>query len=148
MFTRGEEALAGTYAGAWTNVTFGSSGAINLTIEDKGDDSFEITLDADGNVFGQGDPQPQTIVAQLQADGSIRSTGEIDVAGNPASYALSLGRDKTLEVSIPALPIEGFRSMEVIGALTGGTGYLEYRITFTAGDEALGTITLYKVEDS
>ena len=147
VFTPGEVALAGDYEGAWTNVTFETSGAISLAIVDNADDTFDITIDLDGNVLGQGDPGPVTIVAEVLPSGLIRAFGELDIAGVAAPYRLEIDTEAAVTVvtfDIPELPIVGFRSLEVFGIINGGTGYLEYKLTLAGTDEAVGTIAIYK----
>ncbi len=145
VFTPGDEALTGDYAGTWTNVTFDTTGAISLSIVDNGDDTLDIILDLDGNVFGQGDPEPVTIVAQQLPSGRITASGEIEIAGTPTGYSFELDEDRVLEFSIPNMPISGFRTFEALGTINGGTGYIEYRITFIASAPALGTAAVYKI---
>lgn len=59
-----------TQAGQWDNTTFASTGAlaIDFTLTPT---TYSFTIDADGGVFGQGDPGPVTISGNREADGSI-----------------------------------------------------------------------------
>lgn len=49
--------LAGSYEGEWNNITFGSSGSAEATIEVDGTLAI-VTLVLGGNVFGVGSPDP------------------------------------------------------------------------------------------
>ncbi len=144
VFVRGDAALPGIYEGNWNNVSFGTSGAISLSIVDNGDDTFEFTLDLDGNVFGQGDPGPVTILARQREDGSIAATGELTIGGEAAAYQFLIDAENNLELNIPSLPIAGLRSFRVLGVIAGGTGFVEYQVRFSGAEPALGTATLFR----
>lgn len=64
--------LVGTHTGEWNNTTFGTSGAIELTVDvDEATEMALVTLDLGGFVFGGDDPDP----IMYELDLSIGSEG-------------------------------------------------------------------------
>ncbi len=90
----GAQLNLGDFEGQWDNFTFGSSGAASMLIESLGGADISITIDLDGNVFGQADPPAFVITGSVGATGFVADpfadpgfgtmSGGVDLAGNIA----------------------------------------------------------------
>lgn len=143
-FETGSESNVGRWEGQWTDTTFNSVGAITLTIKNKANNKVEVTLDIDGLVGGFFDPDPQTILATQKQNGTIEFNGMVDAMGDPASLIFSLTPAGALNISMPDLPLIGFDSFSAQGSLSGGSGFLNFEVTFTPMGSAEGTVSAHK----
>ncbi len=134
--------LPGSWSGQWNNTTFGSSGAIRVTITRRNNGSFDYTFDVDGNVFGQADPPP--VSGNIRIDGATTSDQMVEFNGQMVRVIASLSENGLLEVRIPNLPIPGLDSFEASGTFGRRLIKMDYAVNFTSGAPALGTIEVRK----
>ena len=127
----------GEYEGEWNNTTFGSSGAMFVSVLEVNTEAGFILIetDLDGNVFGAADPDPFVIEISIDGDNLHvgfsefmgASTFEIDEAGNFMASSEPPGLGLPLETegfvtetgfggtyTIPGLA-EGTWSVEAVG---------------------------------
>lgn len=135
------QAYLGEWSGAWRNITFGSSGAAFATLAAEQDGTASFTVDLDGFVFGVIDPDPITYVGSFSADGAI-----FEAPGDPLFGDLTMKVTADGEVAIVGelVPIEGIAQLSATGTITPEEIFLEYIVTFAAGDTAVGEMTLTK----
>lgn len=120
----------GEYEGEWNNTTFGSSGAMFVTVLEvnTGAGFILVRIDLDGNVFGAADPDP--FVIEISTAGEDLHVGysefmgvsslEIDEAGNFSSVAEPPGLGLPLE-SEGSVTETGFAGTYNIPGLAEGT---------------------------
>jgi hypothetical protein len=135
-------ALAGNWSGQWRNVTFGSTGSATMAVSaDTVAQTFRVTLDLNGLVFGLSDPLPQTF------SGSYTPTAGADVHGTTLLFG-----DLTLKVT-PTGQITGSVSdlsgptvsrLDFTGTATATLVTINYTVMFTAGGTAVGVLTMIK----
>ena len=117
-------AVAGTYRGDWNNTTFGSTGAIEATLDIDVDARLGILrLDLGGFVFGGSDPDPLTVEFDLTVAGPYPGSTELFGAFTMDFVA---GR---LTIVAPAVPGVGGREMIIEGDLADGAFTGTYTIT-------------------
>lgn len=127
------EAVAGDYQGEWRNLTFGSSGAASATLTVSGD-NLVVVFNLDGQVFGQLDPEPESIGLPLDELGSGTVQGESELFG---PFTLTVTADG-FQLQATAIPAAGIASMTVTGTIEGGTISGTYDIEFEGGGGANG----------
>jgi len=117
-----------TQAGAWTNTTFGSSGAL-MFILDATPPSYSFTMDADGFVFGAAVPDPVTFTGMFEGDGSVI----IDEQDDPTFGDItgSLSDAGVLDLLMTDVPNPNIHSMTVNGTVTETVSTGNYRVWFT-----------------
>jgi len=136
--------LAGTWAGSWNNVTFGSTGGATIVVTPNvpaRTAQFQVTLT--GSVFGGGAPPPETEAATLTPDGIVVNTqsafaGALTATITPAGI-----------ITGQAVPPAGSPIAKVtfFGYATRTQMNIAYEVTFTAaqgGGTAGGFCTLTK----
>ena len=137
----GALAAAGSYAGSWTNTTFGSTGdaGLTMTVTDEGDVSME--WDLGGFVFGATDPDGETHtlnVSQL-AGGTTLSTGlfgDVEVSVSEDFATITFDADNVPTPGIQAFSATATWSDD--GTITG-----TYVVEFDGGGEpAVGTFEM------
>jgi len=112
--------FVGTYSGDWNNTTFGSTGAMFITVlEVSTEFGFVlIEIDLDGNVFGLADPD--AFVIEVSIDGDNLHVGFSEFLGG-SSFAI----DEFGNFTMTAEPLSLGLPLEVEGGLTdigfGGT---------------------------
>lgn len=130
-------AAAGSYAGTWTNTTFGSNGAATFDIAIEGE-TFSATIDLAGGVFGEGDPDPFTIEGSVTADGGS-ATGTSDLLGG---YTFSATADGSFTLEAGDVPSARIATFSASGTIEGGAISGTYSVTFEDGGGAEGTFEL------
>jgi hypothetical protein len=130
-------AAAGSYAGTWTNTTFGSNGAATFDIALEGE-TFTATIDLAGGVFGEGDPDPFTIEGGVTADGGS-ATGTSDLLG---AYTFSATADGSFTLEASDVPSARIATFSASGTIEGGAISGTYSVTFEDGGGAEGTFEL------
>ena len=123
----GVEAILGHYTGAWTNLTFGSTGKAVIDMSAAGT-SATILFDMDGFVFGAFDPpvinMPGTVVGNtIQIDSKGQGLfGDISGAVDAAA-----GTFRAVLTNIPG----GFiRQVTATGTVAAGVMKLDYVVDF------------------
>lgn len=121
------EALVGSYDGEWRNLTFGSSGSAEATMELNGSVAT-MTMTLGGNVFGGSAPPPVVM--------------DFDLSSPPPYMVTSdLFGEVTVEVDLDGNLVFGSESIESLGGMSlvvdgtvTATGFdLEYSIFGTDG---------------
>jgi hypothetical protein len=135
------QAYLGNWSGEWHNVTFGSSGAVSATVSADEDGTLTITVDLDGFVFGALDPDPITYSGKFDAEGAV-----FTIPGDPLFGDLTITITEDGEVAIvgESVPDERIDKISAVGTVTPQEISLEYIVGFTAGDSAVGDMTLTK----
>jgi len=116
--------FAGAYVGAWNNTTFGSTGAIETTIEvDEAAETATVTMDLGGFVFGGADPDPIVTVMDLTTEPPYETTN-----GLLGDASIDFALDGMLTLTAPAVPGLGGSTLIVEG-LPDPVGFeMTYRI--------------------
>lgn len=132
-------ALTGSYAGSWTNTTFGSTGATTVDVAFPEDGVVEVTIDLDGGVFGENDPDAFTFGGSFADDGAtIDATS--DLLGD---FTFTIGADGSFRIDAPDVPSTRIASMTVSGTFTQTGGQGTYEVAFPdGGGSAEGTFTI------
>ncbi len=133
--------FAGEWSGAWNNDTFGSTGAITLSIVVNEDGTWSATLDIDGPVFGANDPTARTVSGTYDASGATGQLQGDDVFGD---VTLSATLDGTIVIAATNIPAAGIASLTAEGTATPDGIAMTYTVTFDDGTTAEGTGTLTK----
>jgi len=133
------EAAAGTYAGTWTNTTFGSTGAATATVAFNGD-MVSVTIDLDGGVFGEADPEAFTFEGAFTADGASIS-GTSDLLG---AFTFTIDAAGSFAIDAPEVPSERIGAFNAAGVFGGGSLSGTYSVTFPEGGGAEGTFEATK----
>ena len=123
------QGYAGTYAGEWTNTTFGSSGAVEVVFGvAAATATASLSLDLGGSVFGGGDPDPVVVDFDLTAGGPYAGTS--DLFGD---FTVEVDADGHLVMTAPAVPGLGGMTMVTEGDFTADGFAATYLITNPAG---------------
>ena len=127
---------AGTYNGTWISTTFGSTGAVALTIAvDVPNETATVTMDLGGFVFGGNDPVVETFTAPMTFDG-YRSTATSTVFG---PWTLLVRPDGALSIRASNVPSSFVDTFSMDGTFT-GTGFTgTYSVLLPGGSPAVGT---------
>lgn len=131
--------FAGQWEGAWTNLTYGSTGGISVYINVQPDGTATFELTVTGNVFGAGD-QPMAIYSgSYNADGLRFEGAGLPIFGDLEIIILYSG-EVTMRAS--ALPMANIAEVTSEGTVSGDEMAVTYTVAFVAGGEANGTATL------
>jgi hypothetical protein len=135
------QAYLGEWSGEWRNITFGSSGAVSATFAAEEDGTAAFTIDLDGYVFGAFDPDPMTYTGSFSSEGAV-----FDIPTDPLFGDLTITATTDGEISIEGnlVPIEGIAQISATGTITAEEIHLDYTVTFSAGDPAIGEMNLTK----
>ena len=139
------QAAAAIYEGTWNNITFGSSDAVTITIDLNAASPF-LTIDFDGRVFGQGNPDPVTLTGT--SDGTNANLG---VTGDSffGDIALTI-TGSMVSATVTNVPNPGIDQATVdsiaLAGLTENLIALNYTVFFSGGGgQAVGTIDATRV---
>jgi len=131
-------AIAGTYGGSWTNTTFGSTGAIAMTIDVSDTSEVTIGIDIDGFVFGASNPDIETYTFP----GADLGTGAVVASPTFGPTTISASVDGLFMLEANEVPSPGIESISIVGRAT-GTGFSgEYTIVFDDGGGAEGVFDM------
>lgn len=131
--------LEGTYAGRWSNTTFGSTGPARATITfDETESVLTIVFDVDGGVFGGNDPPAHTIEATV-ADRAISFAVTSDQFGLVTG---SIEIDGRVEASLLDVPDDRVEEVQVAGTFAPSGADLTYTVSFADDSQAAGTLEL------
>lgn len=115
------------YEGSWNNATFGSSGPARFEITTAGN-SFSVTMDLDGNVFGGADPDPVTVSGMLDLSGNgVFNLDDHELFGDVVG---SISGGTVIEATATNIPVFGFVSASLTGTISPTEIALEYDIEF------------------
>ncbi len=131
----------GEWRGEWRNITFGSSGGIQATVNAEKDGTLSFTVDLDGFVFGALDPDPISYSGNFDAAGVV-----FIIPGDPLFGDLSITVTDDGEIAIvgESVPDERIEKISAVGTATPEEIFLEYIVVFAAGNSAVGDMTLTK----
>lgn len=133
--------FAGTYAGTWTNTTFGSVGTGTAVITvNTGNNTATVTASATGNVLGGGPAAPPLQNGAYdgngaQFNGSVPPMGTINATIVPPGTITATGTN---------VPNASIVSWTANGTITASAINLNFTVNFTAGAPAVGTINLVR----
>ncbi len=135
-------AFVGNWTGGWVNNTFGTSGSATMSYNvDTVAETFQITMDLNGQVFGLIDPPAQTF------NSTYSPTGPTNIAiptpfGTLNSTFTQAGQ---ITGSITGVSVGGITRMDFTGTATPAAITVNYTVTFNTGATAAGVLTLNKV---
>ncbi len=134
--------IAGSYAGSWTNLTFGSTGPAQIDISFDGA-SAEIRFDMGGPVFGGFDPPPVTMLGTVVGDSLVINAFGVSIFGDISGSVD--GSDGSFSFLITNIPGGFISEVTAEGAIANGTLDLDYTILFDGPtgptNPALGVLT-------
>jgi hypothetical protein len=132
--------FAGTYAGTWTNTTFGSVGTGTAVITvNTTNNTATVTATATGNVLGSGGGATPPVQNGAYTINGAQFTGTVAPMGTINASILPPGTINAVGSNVPSGSITGWTAT---GTIDGTTIQLSFTVTFTAGPPAVGTITL------
>jgi len=133
--------FAGAWSGSWTNTTFGSTGAIEATIEFNPDGTGVLTFDAGGFIFGAFDPPSVTFNASFDAIGVT-----IDLPGDAifGDVTVTINPDGTFTMVGDLVPTDGIARVEATGTFTETSVEGTYTVFFDGSGVAEGTFSMTK----
>jgi hypothetical protein len=136
------QSFAGAWHGTWSNTTFGTSGAVTLSLGfDLPNQRATGTLDLDGSVFGLGDPPAETITGTLTPQGIVFAGTSIALG----TYRLEINSACSFTGTLTGLPSVDLYSVELAGTVTASEISIAYTIYFSASagaGTANGTLLL------
>jgi hypothetical protein len=131
--------ILGSYSGTWSNLTFGSSGAINFVIADSQPGLLTMTTTLGGFVFGNPTaPAPFAVSADLRSPGAIILNGGSDSLGTITG---TIGPDGSFHVSVSAIPGGIISSVVSSGIILNGSANFVYTVNFNGSGSATGTVS-------
>ena len=135
--------IAGHFAGPWHNLTFGSSGTVDLTITlDPKRGRLKIVTKLTGEVFGVAAPTPETFTAKLDAS---HPTKPVTVTSKTFGKVTSaLQPDGTITANAADVPGSRVDTFTFMGHLSASGFAGTYTVGLAGGTQANGTITLTK----
>ncbi len=135
------QAYLGAWSGEWRNTTFGSSGAVSATVSADEDGTMTFSVDLDGFVFGALDPDPVTYSGNFDAEGAV-----FNIPGDPllGDLTITVTADGEVVIVGESVPDERIDKVSAVGTVTPEEISLEYIVTFTTGDSAVGEMSLTK----
>ncbi len=141
----GAQLTIGDFEGQWNNTTFGSSGAASMSVESLGGANISVTVDLDGSVFGQGDPDPLVLTGSMGATGFVLDP----LVGDPTFGSMSGGVDGAGAISIDLVDAAGgfFDLVTLRGSAVGDVIHINYEIFDQVGAApfAVGVIHMERV---
>lgn len=133
---------SGRWEGQWRNITFGSTGDIEVEVMIHPDGRAEISIDIGGFVFGMIDPDPKTYTGTYDADGAVFEVEEDPVFGKVV-VMLSFASGEIVGTT-EDIPDPTIARMESTGTMTPEEVTGVYTVFFAGGGEATGDVTLSK----
>jgi hypothetical protein len=134
--------LAGTYVGAWNNLTFSSTGAARFEIAVAGP-TASITFDMDGNVFGGFDPPPIAMNGTVSGDDLLIDALALPIFGDVVGSIA--GATGAFSFTLSNVPGGFITSVTAMGSIASGVIDLDYSVLFPGPsgptNPALGTLT-------
>lgn len=137
----GATAQNSTALGSWNNSTFGTSGTIEVSAVTDDMDNVILTLNINGNVFGQGDPLPVSLNGVSDSDGIVFSKMDDPFFGD---MLLRFDFDGQITVSFENIPAAGIGMLEATGQFQNGDEELNLDYTIydpTGASLASGSVS-------
>jgi hypothetical protein len=125
--------LVGHYEGAWTNLTFGSTGKAVMDIQVNGANAA-IAFDMDGYVFGYIDPPLLSMPGTVTGDVVTINNHGVGIFGDMAG-TLS-GVDGALSLTLTNIPGGTIQRVTVSGTVGGGRISVNYQVDFVGAPSA------------
>ncbi len=135
------QAYLGSWSGEWRNITFGSSGAVTAIVSADEDGTLSIVVDLDGSVFGASDPEPISYSGKFDAEGAVFNIPGDSLFGD---LTITITEDGEVVILGESVPDERIDKISAVGTVSPEGISLEYIVGFTAGDSAVGDMTLTK----
>lgn len=135
------QAYLGDWSGEWRNITFGSSGAVHATFSAEEVGTLSFTVDLDGFVFGALDPDPISYSGSFDPEGAVFNIPGDSLFGD---LSINVSKDGAVTIVGESVPDERIDSITAEGTVTPMEVSLDYEVTFTTGDSAVGEMTLTK----
>jgi hypothetical protein len=133
--------VIGHYEGAWTNLTFGSTGKAVIDIQVTGTNATLI-FDMDGYVFGYIDPPLISMPGTVTGSSIYIDNKGVGIFGD--IKGLVDGAMGTFSVTLTNIPGNSIQHISVIGTIQGGRLSLDYTVDFygpsTATNPAHGVL--------
>ena len=129
----------GTWVGSWTNSTFNSTGAARVVMNVNGN-SYQISMDLDGMVFGLADPALEPMTATFDTARAVLSNKTSASYGNLTGCLTANGTLTAFGSNVNAF-VESF---SLTGNWTSTTISATVLIRFRNGNTADATATLTK----
>jgi hypothetical protein len=134
-------AFIGNWSGQWTNTTFGTSGTATMTFNaDTVAETYQITADLNGSVFGQPDPEPLSFNGPYSATGST----VITIPSPFGNAQVTITQTGQITGSVTSVTIGNITRLDFSGTATSSTIVINYTVTFNGGATATGVLTLNK----
>ncbi len=140
----------GLWLGQWNNATFGSQGPVGVQVDviqnaaaavgPTQNGTANVTVDLDGPVFGQIDPDPIVIGVNWDGEGATGSVNDTQIG----DVAVSVNADSEIQVQITDIPGGGIESVTASGSREGNTISSAYLVNFAQGGPANGTVSLQR----
>ncbi len=136
------EGFAGEWTGEWVNTTFGSTGPMVVILEAVDTQTFSVSADLDGLVFGENDPDPEVWIIGLDQLGgpvTVQSTtfGEVTLILSPVGA----------RITAAAVPASGIQSFQLDASFDVGPRIVgTYLVGFDDGSVAEGTAELQRID--
>ena len=123
----GLQAIAGHYVGAWTNLTFGSTGKAVINIVISGTNAA-LVFNMDGQVFGQFDPPVITMPGTVQGETIQIDNKGVGIFGDVKGVVN--GAIGTLATTLTNIPGGSIQMVTNTGTVTNGIMHVDYIVTF------------------
>lgn len=119
--------LVGRYVGAWTNLTFGSTGKAVIIIQITGTNAT-LTFDMDGQVFGYVNPPVISMPGTVQGNTILIDNQGVGIFGDiKGSIDGTTGAFQTTLTNVPG----GFiQDVTNTGTITNGSIHVNYTVDF------------------
>jgi hypothetical protein len=119
--------LVGQYVGAWTNLTFGSTGKAVIEIQITGTNAVLI-FNMDGYVFGTTDPPVISMPGTVSGDVILIDNKGVGMFGDIKGRVDAV--QKTLTATLTNIPGGSILSVTNVGTFDGGVIRLNYTVLF------------------
>jgi hypothetical protein len=119
--------LVGRYVGAWTNLTFGSTGKAVIEIQINGTNATLI-FDMDGFVFGMGEPPTMSMPGTVSGDVILIDNKGVGTFGDIKGRVDAA--QGTLATTLTNIPGGYIQSVTNVGTIGGGVIHLNYTVIF------------------
>lgn len=130
-----------TFAGTWTNQTFGSTGGATMAVKvDRAALTLGVTLTLTGNVFGAAAPAPETFTLPISAAGAT-NTGRSKTFGDVTA---TLKADGTFTFKGENVPSNRVKGIDGNGTWTTSAINFTYNVALSDGSAAKGVVSLKK----
>jgi hypothetical protein len=135
--------IAGHFTGPWRNLTFGSTGTVDVTIKlDKKHGRLSVVTKLTGQVFGAPAPKPESFKSKLDLSNLTKPVTVTSKTFGAVTSALQ--PDGSIVVNALDVPGTRVNTFKLVGKLTPSGFTATYTVGLADGTQASGTITLTK----